>query len=84
MTAPDHATKPLEKILRERGHPYMNHGVGVRSNAKFFNWIGSKGTLPSSLLGPFVDHRPSTPEVANTLFSLLHQRPGYDPPVRRE
>jgi hypothetical protein len=23
MTAPDHATKPFETILRERGHPYM-------------------------------------------------------------
>ena len=23
MTAPDHTTKPLENILRERGHPYM-------------------------------------------------------------
>jgi hypothetical protein len=23
MTAPDHAMKPLENILRERGHPYM-------------------------------------------------------------
>jgi hypothetical protein len=21
VTAPDHATKPFEKILRERGHP---------------------------------------------------------------
>jgi hypothetical protein len=24
MTAPDHAMKPLENILRERGHPYMD------------------------------------------------------------
>jgi hypothetical protein len=24
MTAPDHTTKPLENILRERGHPYMD------------------------------------------------------------
>lgn len=23
MTAPDYTTKPLENILRERGHPYM-------------------------------------------------------------
>jgi hypothetical protein len=23
MTARDHATKPFEKVLRERGHPYM-------------------------------------------------------------
>jgi transposase-like protein len=23
MTAPDHATKPFETILRDRGHPYM-------------------------------------------------------------
>jgi hypothetical protein len=28
MTAPDHEIKPLENILRERGHPYMDtlHG----------------------------------------------------------
>ena len=26
MIAPDHETKPLETILRERGHPYMASG----------------------------------------------------------
>ena len=26
MTAADHTTKPLENILHERGHPYMNIG----------------------------------------------------------
>ena len=26
MIAPDHATKPFETILRERGHPYMAFG----------------------------------------------------------
>jgi transposase len=24
MTAPDHTTKPLKNLLRERGHPYMD------------------------------------------------------------
>jgi hypothetical protein len=24
MTAPDHATKPIENTLREWGHPYMD------------------------------------------------------------
>ena len=28
MTAPDHAIKPLENILRERGHPYMHTDNG--------------------------------------------------------
>jgi transposase-like protein len=27
MTAPDHATKPFETILRDRGHPYMWRAV---------------------------------------------------------
>ena len=37
MTAPDHAIKPLENILRERGHPYMEtfeHGRDLAA------WLG--------------------------------------------
>jgi hypothetical protein len=27
MTAPDHTIKLFENFLRERGHPYMFHGL---------------------------------------------------------
>ena len=33
MTAPDHAIKPLENFLRERGHPYMFHGLSSDPHA---------------------------------------------------
>jgi len=33
MTAPDHTTKPLENILRERGHPYMSQSPTMTPDA---------------------------------------------------
>ena len=35
MTAPDHTTKPLENILRERGHPYMSQSPIVTPVGNF-------------------------------------------------
>ncbi len=32
MTAPDHAIKLIENILRDRGHPYMD--TGFSQNAR--------------------------------------------------
>src|ERR1700722_19833974 len=34
MTAPDHETKPLETILRERGHPYTASGRDGNSDRR--------------------------------------------------
>ena len=46
MTAPDHTTKPLENILRERGHPYMDLYRGLL-NAGYFDFVAaSRGLKP--------------------------------------
>jgi hypothetical protein len=63
MTAPDHATKPLENTLRERGHPYMDgrHKAGhdvVGLPSKFPH-------SPSAACDSFTEAPPSITFFAN-------------------
>ena len=54
MTAPDHTTKPLENILRERGHPYMDLCRGLL-NAGRFDLIAASGGLKPDQSGDKID-----------------------------